>query len=816
MKSKAQAQSELSSAILQDTSQIGPLCAEARAAEEANHKAQLLECLSTHDHSKEQHDSISRFKEGTGKWLLDGPKFKQWIDGEFDTLFCVGMPGAGKTVMSSMVIRHLFRTFRLSHERVAVAFLYLRYDLRGTQSTEHILGSLVKQLVDQVVKIPDAIEQAFKERFENRYEGRPWLVLLQAAVESFSCVYFVIDALDEGEMLRTKHLITTIRSLQNAQIKLFATSRVIPDIKQWFRGDQSIEIRGSNGDIASYAESRIIELPSCAQTTPGLRDEIVQAIVKSTQGMFLLAKLHIDSLKDKRSVKAIKSTLKMLPRGSSAYMYDEAYDMAMRRIDDQPENDKKLAKEVLTWIAHSMRPMDASELETAISVQLGAANIDPDNLVPIDDLLSLCAGLVTLDEMSKTVKLAHQTTQEYFSRHPRCLLKDPHRALSNVCLSYLGIDDFLDRSYKDAQFPEDIFLTSHIRAYPFLSYAALHWEDHNRQSLPFTSEKEAAQTQALEIHLLRNNALMESYFRARGDWEWNRETAADTYRSTTGLKFTFERKTGLQYAAANGNLERVAALIKVGVDPNESTHGTTALIEAARCHQESVVRFLIEETRADVHCQGRRSNHTPLTATLGMDGRDKHRKFPNWHETIDNDHETETDHHFAIELIEPIVALLLEAGASADHITDPLYGLTPLMFASRHGMQSIVSMLCAAGVDINRQCRQRPRNLGGRTALHLAAVHGHDNVVKQLLHHECDPNTNDVDGYSPIASAAKYGRWTTVELLLNVKGIDLDRRTGDGETVLFLAYYVNRSCPGALRRRMLEKALAGSIPAAEH
>lgn len=68
-------------------------------------------------------------------WLLHDSKFKEWEFGTFDTLFCVGMPGAGKTVVSAIVVRHLFQTPRISNDDVGVAFLYFRYDLRK-QSTE--------------------------------------------------------------------------------------------------------------------------------------------------------------------------------------------------------------------------------------------------------------------------------------------------------------------------------------------------------------------------------------------------------------------------------------------------------------------------------------------------------------------------------------------------------------------------------------------------------------------------------------------------------------------------------------------------------
>jgi hypothetical protein len=66
----------LSSAILRDTSQIESLQAEATFAAEAKKKAYLLAWLLNHEHSKEQHDNISCYKEGTGMWLLDDQKIQ--------------------------------------------------------------------------------------------------------------------------------------------------------------------------------------------------------------------------------------------------------------------------------------------------------------------------------------------------------------------------------------------------------------------------------------------------------------------------------------------------------------------------------------------------------------------------------------------------------------------------------------------------------------------------------------------------------------------------------------------------------------------
>lgn len=789
LKSEAQKQSALSLAILQDTSHLAALHAEARSAEEAEQKAQILEWLSNQGQLKEHHNNISRYKEGTGMWFLDDPKFVEWRDGVTDTLFCVGMPGAGKTVMSAMIIRHLFEESRIPNPRTAVAFLYLRYDLQDTQSFELLLRSLISQVVNQLEKVPGFILEAYSKRFGPKYdpkdpksEKKSLKTLLQAAVECFSCVYFVLDALDEGDVVGTQDLILTIRSLQNVRIKLFTTSRFKPEVEERFESKQSIEIRGSDADIESYARGRVKELPRCVQTGPTLQEEVVQAIVASARGMFLLSKLHVDSLRDKRTLKAVRNTIRTLPSGS--YAYETAYDWAMKRITEQSKNDYKLAQKVLTWIVYALRPLTETDIETALAVELGEKRLDPDNVVTIAELVSLCAGLVTVDEESKTVRLAHYTTREYFARNPRHLLQNPHRTLSDICISYLGIDDFMATGYVDDE--KERHLSSHIHRFPFLSYAAEHWEDHSRAALPFNNEEEETQTSILELRLLRHKELMESYFRARGAWTKNYQD-----KESGGHVFTYQRKTGMQYAAARGNPGHVSTLLKLGLDPNESTDGTTALFEAARGHHQSIVKLLIE-AKADISFQAKMSGHTALTAAI-----DKHFAWlnPVYSASSHKDH-----HPLQIDPA-PTVALLLEAGADPEHLPRCLDNMTPLMRASEYGMETVVTSLCKAGADVNRRGGQDLWGTGGRTALHIAACHGHKSIVKQLLQHGCDPEIVDNKGNSAAVCAAEHQQWATVEVLLEATGIDTYRETPHGDTLLELALR-SESCPEALVERL--------------
>jgi hypothetical protein len=86
----------------------------------------------------------------------------------------------------------------------------------------------------------------------------------------------------------------------------------------------------------------------------------------------------------------------------------------MDRIEGQVSGQEKLAKEVLLWITCAKRPLITSELQHALAVEVGKPELDEENLSKIEYMVSVCAGLVTVDEDSNIIRLVHYTTQEYF------------------------------------------------------------------------------------------------------------------------------------------------------------------------------------------------------------------------------------------------------------------------------------------------------------------------------------------------------------------------------------------------------------------
>lgn len=157
---------------------------------------------------------------------------------------------------------------------------------------------------------------------------------------------------------------------------------------------------------------------------------------------FLLAQLHIDSLIDKTSPKAIKTALVQPPKGSDAL--NLAYGEAIERINDQKPGFKDLAKQVLLWNTCAHRPLSVQELQHAIAIEPGDIALDHDGISDIQDMLSAYAGLVVIDQESNIVRLVHYTTQEYLECVQLARFSGTRRNIYASCLTCLSYDAFSD------------------------------------------------------------------------------------------------------------------------------------------------------------------------------------------------------------------------------------------------------------------------------------------------------------------------------------------------------------------------------------
>jgi ankyrin repeat protein len=348
----------------------------------------------------------------------------------------------------------------------------------------------------------------------------------------------------------------------------------------------------------------------------------------------------------------------------------------MERINRQPEEDKDLALQTLSWVVRARRPLLLSELLIALALNPEDNDLEEES-IPFDSLIaSLTAGLLTMEPtltgQDKTVRLAHFTVAEYFKDEGSQYLIYTEDHLAETCLNYLLFDNM----------EPDLPIRQSDQRYGFYDYAANNWGHHIQ----------AASTidQGSVMRFLRNEAKAKTCCTALNEYlNWPESKAL--------------------YLTAHFQLEEsMRALISGRCDINAATpKGWTLLLSFVERGQEAVVRLLLDNG-ADISpraTQGNISLREPLAIAAEQGN-------------------------------QTMVRLLLDYGADPNAEVQGGQEIrkertVPLVNAAKNGHIEIVEMLLGTeGIRINEMVE------GRKTAYYWAMVRGHRAVARLLQ--SCD------------------------------------------------------------------------------
>lgn len=441
----------------------------------------------------------------------------------------------------------------------------------------------------------------------------------------------------------------------------------------------------------------------------------------------------------------IKHALRNLAKGLDEL--DTIYELAMDRIENQGSGYKCLANKILAWIVHAYRPLSIREIQHALATKPHTTMLDEDYIPSKTTMISVYAGLVTVDDERGTIRLIHYTAQEYFIRAQSRWFPDAHLAMAKTCLTYLSFQEFGNGYQPDQDFE------MRLRSNPFYDYAAHNWGNHARiastckrvvsflQRLPQVE----ASAQALLAHEYRpftfgsTSLHLAAYFGLKSAlkavWDENNFDKEDS-----------ERRTPLSYAVTNGHKSIAKWLLAKGARANPSDIFGHSLLESPVLTGNVGIAKLLVKKGAEVDSSGNGGRTWLELAFHRKDGAMAKLLFNYSHNTDSRD----------------------------------LNGRTPLSHAAENGWVTIVEQLLTHEVNVNSKDRD------WRTPLSYAVENGWVVIVEQLLKYGVEVNSQDIKGRTPLMLAVQNRRETIVLLLLAEKA-RTDIHTTHFQTPLYVA-----------------------------
>ncbi|KAF8541692.1 hypothetical protein BDD12DRAFT_485014 [Trichophaea hybrida] len=426
------------------------------------HESSDEDDLMVHEHAR---------LEGSCYWILQNLYFQNWLDGPGTSiLWLYGIPGSGKSTLSSFTIDYLRKSGR------ECQLFFFSYVERSKRQVASCLRSLARQVANSHSSVRHALADlrdgvSCLGSSDARAVWQKLFVSTICNIEFEHPIYWVIDALDESD--GPALLMQLLGSIQpRSSIKILITSRhaaAIADATAHARVkviEKEITTEDTLTDVNAYATTAIADIP-CNEEK---KKEIVKSILHKAAGCFLWVRLAVEEIRELGFTEAgIQVALETVP----AEM-DCLYQRILQAIASRHAENRKLAKAIIMWSVCSIRPLNVDELRFALQSELGP-------VLNMERAINhTCANLLYIDRRNR-IQLIHQTARAFLLQNTEPLFriepKRDHAYIACICLDLLGDESIRFHAQQARHLSTKL---DKIRRQPFTLYAAEAWSEHLR------------------------------------------------------------------------------------------------------------------------------------------------------------------------------------------------------------------------------------------------------------------------------------------------------------------------------------------------
>lgn len=262
-----------------------------------HHRDKISAWLSAPDPSTNYNKAIQQRHQGSGQWFLQSSAYSAWKTKQNSFLWLYGIPGCGKTILSSTIIEDLEK------RGVSQKPLYFYFDFTDNrkQSLEDVVRSLIIQLYGKRADVQKHLDSLHSscESGQRRPSIESLCKTFQEMMQQVGEVWIFLDALDECQTRKgnpTVGLLQWIECLlgsQQVNVHLLVTSRPEQDIQSAIEKSPHIQdvvrIQGDlvAEDIREYIHARVRQHQGLSRwrSRPNIQGEIEAALIEKANGM---------------------------------------------------------------------------------------------------------------------------------------------------------------------------------------------------------------------------------------------------------------------------------------------------------------------------------------------------------------------------------------------------------------------------------------------------------------------------------------------------------------------------------------------------
>ncbi|PVF93066.1 hypothetical protein CPB86DRAFT_133582 [Serendipita vermifera] len=353
--------------------------------------------------------------DGTCKWIFKTEKYKSWKSGTGKRdIWVVGIPGAGKSVLTTSLIDEL----RRQHEILTLYFFFRDGDSR-TMSPLEMVASIIVQLINSKID-SERIMRILKLRVESSsyftnqmLQGFPVpvIILLDAldeCTDPSSVVQHLMAPTIDPSLIADMMLMPSIGGAIPVQFLLTGRPNV-HDIFAPLPHVVTIDM-DVNDDIRKFVNEKVADNESLRQH----ESQIIATIFENSQGMFRYAALVLEELNEP-SPELITDRLKMMPKGITGM-----YELILCRLGSKGNSwERKMRRKLLLWVTLANRPIKVPEMQYACVTIEGQKSFNPDAVVlpTVKQMIALCGPLLEVYNHDQ-LRFTHRTVKEFLLQSP--------------------------------------------------------------------------------------------------------------------------------------------------------------------------------------------------------------------------------------------------------------------------------------------------------------------------------------------------------------------------------------------------------------